>query len=83
MLGASLDDQVETRLWQKHRDAGWEWPATQADQIVNFIFDAASTSGAADAREVTLACSLSAEVNPNRTPGELQGLPRLTPIPFS
>lgn len=79
LLGASLDDKVETRLWQKHRDAGWVWSTPPSSPPVNFTFDTSAKSEVdRDAREVALVCSLSAEVNPDRIPTDLHEVPRAT-----
>ena len=76
LLGVSLDDKVETRLWQKHRDAGWSWPGTDTDPAVTFSFTA--EPGNNDPGDVVLVCSLSAEVDAARLPEHLRGAPRLT-----
>lgn len=82
LLGAKLDDKVETRLWQKHRDAGWSWPGDNTDPAVGFSFTADNMppEGAQTARsgEVLLVCSVSAEVDLGRLPQHLRELPRLT-----
>ena len=76
LLGVSLDDKVETRLWQKHRDAGWSWPGTDTDSAVTFSFTA--EPGSNDPGDVVLVCSLSAEVDAARLPERLRDAPRLT-----
>lgn len=76
LLGESLDDKVETRLWQKHRDAGWSWPGTDTNPAVTFSFTAETVD--ADPGDIVLVCSLSAEVDPSRLPEYLRGAPRLT-----
>lgn len=76
VLGESLDDKVESRLWQKHRDVGWSWPGTNTDPAVTFSFTA--NPGDTDSPDVVLVCSLSAEVDPARLPEHLRGVPRLT-----
>ena len=72
-LGHSLDDKVGTKLWQKHRDAGWSWPG--GDPAVTFSFSA--ETGDTGPRDVVLVCSLSAEVDPSRLPAHLREAPRL------
>ncbi len=75
-LGARLDDKVETRIWQKHRDAGWSWP-NDAEPV---RFDLAHEPGpdlATAATDVVLVCSVSAEVDPTRIPDALYRAPQL------
>jgi len=79
LLGASLDDKVETQLWQKHRDAGWSWPAPVNDPAVTFLFTADNHDGPGD--DIVLVCSLSAQVDPSRLPAGLRRAPRLTLMP--
>lgn len=76
LLGEGLDDKVETRLWQKHRDAGWSWPGTDTDPAVTYSFTA--EPGDIGPGDVVLICSLSAEVDTGRLPEHLAGAPRLT-----
>jgi len=75
LLGARLDDKVETRLWQKHRDVGWSWPG-DGDPDITFSFTAEAVTE--EAEEVVLVCSLSAEADQARIPVNLRGAPRLT-----
>lgn len=75
-LGQSLDDKIETKLWQKHRDAGWSWPRIDTDAAATFSFTA--ESGDTDLGNVVLMCSLSAEIDPARLPVHLRDAPRLT-----
>lgn len=78
MLGAELDDKVETRVWQKHRGgSGWTYPSQDAP--VAFAVDTTDPAGqGADAEEVVLVCSLSAEVDTSKLPQHLENVPVLT-----
>lgn len=73
-LGSRLDDKVETRLWQKHRDAGWCWP--NDTEPVRFDLTHELAGGDPAATDVVLVCSLSAEVDPARMPEDLREAPR-------
>ena len=78
LLGSLLDDKIETRIWQKRRDAGWNW--ANASEPTTFAFDQddglAPSAANVASRDVVLICSLSAEVSPARLPQELQDAPR-------
>lgn len=78
MLGAELDDKVETRVWQKHRGgSGWAYPSHDAP--VAFGIDATDPAGQGGAAEdVVLVCSLSAEVDTSKLPDVLENVPVLT-----
>lgn len=77
LLGSLLDDKVETRIWQKHRDAGWDWLNTGEPTTFAFAQAPPSTSYRDNAsRDVVLICSLSADVNPERLPEHLRRAPR-------
>lgn len=77
LLGAELDDKVDTRLWQKDRDAGWAYPSK--GDPVDFTIESIDSAGqACAATDVVLICSLSAEVNIDRLPVELENVPVLT-----
>lgn len=78
MLGAELDDKVETRVWQKHRGGtGWTYPSQDAP--VSFAVDTFDPAGqGADAEDVVLVCSLSAEVDTSKLPNGLENVPVLT-----
>jgi hypothetical protein len=79
LLGASLDDKVETRLWQKHRDAGWQWPESGENAVVTFAVDHSPAPwDRKEPGEVVLVVSLSAEDDPTRLPSDLVDAPRLT-----
>lgn len=79
LLGAELDDKVDTRLWQKHRGAGWSYPSQDAP--VSFAVERsnqASREEGRDATDVVLICSLSAEVDTARLPADLADVPVFT-----
>lgn len=73
-LGASLDDKIDKRIYQKHRDAalGWGWHEGQA--IVDFTHENATPELEGD--EVVLLVAVSAPVEPSRLPEAIRGLPR-------
>lgn len=77
LLGAELDDKVDTRLWQKHRDASWAYPSMAAPARFDIEESDPAGQGRA-ATDVVLVCSLSAEVNPDRLPVEIENVPVLT-----
>lgn len=77
-LGSRLDDKTETLLFERHRGSTgspWTWPqhpdpAPDFDVVVR-------SEGAGDDSEIVVVVSVSADVNTERIPDALRGLPLL------
>ncbi len=78
-LGWSLDDGIDTDVYQRHRSTGkWQWPT--AEDITTFTVEA-TVAGAADAAEAVLITNLSGTTTPPQLPEAFLGLPAFTVTP--
>lgn len=73
-LGASLDDKIDKRIYQKHRDAAQGWGWREGQSVVVFTHENATPE--LEGEEVVLLVSVSAPVEPSRLPMAIRELPR-------
>lgn len=72
-LGAHLDDNVQTDIYQRHRATeSWEWP----DESTQATFQIDVPAVAPDATEGALVMSVSGSIQPDEVPSDLEDLPR-------